>query len=147
MSSFVLVQDELIPISEISSLDGEGTYVFGAITLIIGGEALLSDDMRDDINWLWPYLVETIEKCRTGEPAQCYFPSCPLVFSAALVGQEFIQLSVSGRGVDRSLLVDSSIALREIGSHALAFFAHYHRLFPNQSAVDLDVLTVAESWL
>ena len=53
-----------VPFGEMAGPVEDCRYVPGAIELWIGGVEVLSLELWDDINWLWPFVVQPLDECR-----------------------------------------------------------------------------------
>ncbi|MFI6680468.1 hypothetical protein [Kribbella sp. NPDC050470] len=58
------IGEDFLPIQEAQRYDGDGVYVPGAASLVIDGVEVLGIDLWDDVNWLWPFIVQALDDCR-----------------------------------------------------------------------------------
>lgn len=123
-------------------------YVKGAIRLVVDGTELFSLDLWDDINWLWPFVINAMEDCRNSGSGQRYFPSQPLLFEATSLGSgDQVRLSVSGGEILRSVVVGGSDIYAAVAHAALDFFSSLERLCPAAWAAHRRNAEAVESWL
>lgn len=80
VNTFLRTPSGPIPIAEVQRYDGQVNYVEGSIVLDVDGCELLSHDLWDDVNWLWPFVVQAVDEAlRTGF-GEFYFPDQPILF-------------------------------------------------------------------
>ncbi len=109
-----------VHIVDVQRYDGDAAWVPGSIVLNVDGVELLSHDLWDDVNWLWPLVVQAVdESLRTGS-GERYFPDQPILFGAKSQGSRML-LTVKGSSRDRSVSADRVELLHALGAGALAF--------------------------
>ncbi len=122
-------------------------YVDGAIVLEVAGIAVLSLELWDDIDWLWPFVVQAFDDCRRLGAGERYFPSQPLLFSVNALGRSgLIRISVSGGEIQNSAIGPAHEIYRAVAGAALAFYEHLRGYCPADPAAERAISTAA-SWL
>ncbi len=137
-----------LPLDEVDSFDGDCRWVSGAIVLSIGGVEVLSLELWDDVNWLWPYVVQALDECRRAGQGERFFPDQPLRFRAESLGSSGqVLLSVTGGSIANKAVGPADEIYKAVAQAALAFFAALHRLCPPEGPADLQVVKTVESWI
>ncbi len=136
-----------IPIEDVESLDADCRWVPGAIVLSIDGAEVLSLELWDDVNWLWPYVVQALDRCRQVGQGECLFPDQPLRFRAESLGPSGqMLLSVMGGSIANKAVGPADEIYAAVGQAALGFFAALHRLCPPQGPADSEVIRTVGTW-
>ncbi|MEI8407153.1 MULTISPECIES: hypothetical protein [unclassified Kribbella] len=112
--------------------------------LIVDGVEVLSLDLWDDVNWLWPYVVQALDDCRRTGTGERYFPDQPILFRAKTVGRRGeVLLSVTGESITRKVVVPADELFPAVALAGLEFFAELDRLCGAAAPVERAVL---EAW-
>lgn len=139
---------DFVPFDDVGLVVNDCDYVSGAIELSIGGVEVLSLTLWDDINWLWPYIVLTLNECRRTGHGEGWFPSQPLKFRAEALGSSGqLLLSVAGGGIDSHAVGPAADIYAEVGRAALNFFDQLHQVCPPQGPANDLVIETARSWI
>ncbi|WP_139346825.1 hypothetical protein [Sinomonas mesophila] len=105
IESYVQVGDTFLPIREISRYGGNREYVPGAISLTIDGIEILGVDLWDDVNWLWPFIVQALDDCRRTGFGSRGFPDQPISFRVKAAGADQLLVSVTdGESINRKAI-------------------------------------------
>lgn len=146
VTTFLRTPSGPIPIAAVQRYDGEAAWVPGSIVLSVDGVDLLSHDLWDDVNWLWPFVVQAVDEgLRTGS-GERYFPDQPILFQVSVQGSRVL-LTVKGSSKDRTVSADRFELLHALGAGALAFFAELERLVPGSAASTSKEEAIARGWL
>lgn len=122
-------------------------YISGSIVLEVGGVEVLSLELWDDIDWLWPFVVQAFDDCRTLGAGERYFPSQPLLFRAESLGKSgLIRVSVSGGEIHNSAVGPGGEIFQAVGEAVLAFYGHLRDCCPPDVASQ-EIIDTAASWL
>jgi hypothetical protein len=145
IESFVRLGDgEFTPIREVRPFAGDCAYVPGAIVLSVDGVAVLSLDLWDDINWLWPYVVQALDDCRRTGTGERYFPDQPILFRAKTAGSRGeVLLSVTGESLTRKVVVPAHELFPAVAEAGLDFFTELDRLCGAAAPAEVGIL---EAW-
>jgi hypothetical protein len=145
--TFARVGTEFVPFAELAALADHPRWIPGAIMLKLGTAQVLSVDLWDDVNWLWPFLVQLLDECRrTGEGAR-WFPDQPIRMTAeTLKGRDLIRFSVAGGTVARTGVAPATEVYRAVAEAALAYLVELERLGGRTEADD-EVEVMVRSWL
>lgn len=137
-----------VPFHDLSSFAGDCHYVPGAIELTVGGVEVLSLALWDDINWLWPYVVQALDECRRTGQGERFFPDQPLKFRAESLGASGqLLLSVTGGSINNRAVGPADDIYEEVAREVTRFFASLRRLCPPMSPADDQVVETARSWV
>ena len=131
MASLVRVDGEFTPVSEAGRHDGDCEYVPGAISLIVDGVELLGTDLWDDVNWLWPFIVQALDECRQSGSGTRNFPDQPIAFKAEKAqwgGNVILTVATSDKSIHRTAVAPGD-ELYEVAARAgVEFFGELRRL-------------------
>lgn len=64
VKAFLREQEGFREFSDVDRYIGDTDYVPGAISFLVDGTEVFGLDLWDDNNWLWPFLVRAVERCR-----------------------------------------------------------------------------------
>lgn len=78
VESYLKVGNDFVPIAEFKGRVKDPEYVEGAIEVEIDGVKVLTLELWDDINWLWPYIANSLEELATEQTASTSFPDQPI---------------------------------------------------------------------
>jgi len=122
-------------------------YIDGAIVLEVAGVEVLSLEMWDDIDWLWPFVVQALDECKRLGVGERYFPSQPLLFRAEWLGSPgLVRISVAGGEIRNSVVGSGQEIYRAVGEAALDFYTHL-RAHCSSDPADDEIVSIAASWL
>jgi hypothetical protein len=107
--SYVRIGKDFQPIKEVHRYKGDCQYVRGAISLVIDGIDTLGVDLWDDVNWLWPFIVQALDECRRTGSGKRGFPDQPISFKAETAWTGHVLVSVTDGGtIKRTAVAPSS---------------------------------------
>ena len=122
-------------------------YIEGAIILEVEGVEVLSLELWDDMDWLWPFVVQALDDCRRLGEGERDFPDQPLLFRAeALGGSGWVRLSVKGGEIYMSAIGSGCEIYQAVAEGALAFYGHLRTHCPSDP-VSREIIATAASWL
>jgi hypothetical protein len=78
VETYIKVNDEFVPLANFAGDVPEPDYVEGAIELEINGIKVLTLELWDDVNWLWPYISQGLIEINTQQQWSTYFPDQPI---------------------------------------------------------------------
>lgn len=147
--SYLRVGDgQFVPMEEAEVFDGDCRWVPGAIVFTIDGVEVLSFELWDDINWLWPFIVQALDDCRREGRGERYFPDQPLLFRAEMLGSSGqMRLSVTGGGVETMAVGPAEEIYEAVAHAALCFFPALYRLCPSEWLADSREIAIVNSWI
>jgi hypothetical protein len=145
--SYLRVGDVFQPVKEAERYDGDCMYVPGAISLAIDGVDVLGIDLWDDVNWLWPFIVQALDDRRRTGSGRRGFPDQPISFmaEAAWAGNTLIRVT-DGASINRTAVAPDDRLYETVARAGLEFFAELHRLCP-RSDIGREEGEILESWL
>ena len=148
IQSFVRARDgEFVPIVEVPRFGGECRYVAGAISLKVDGLELFGLDLWDDVNWLWPFVVQALKDCRRTGAGKRGFPDQPISIIAerARPGHTLIRVT-DGASINRTAVAADADLFGAVARAGMIFFAELFRLCPaeDMGSEENDVLM---TWL
>lgn len=76
--SFMKVGDSFVPVEEFEGPIVNRDYILGSIEMTAGRKTLISRDVFDDINWLWPFVLQALEEVIAGRVGSRSYPDMPL---------------------------------------------------------------------
>ncbi|MGW6128726.1 hypothetical protein ACWFNE_01740 [Cellulomonas sp. NPDC055163] len=143
--SYVRVDGEFRPIREAGRHDNSCLYVPGAISLIVDGVELLGVKLWDDVNLLWPFVVQALDECRRSGSGQRAFPDQPIHVSAETLqrgGDVLVRITTPDRTIDRSAVVPADELYAVVARAGIQFFEELRRLcgprrYPSQEEAAL----------
>lgn len=132
--TFVRAGARLVPIENLERYDGDPDHVAGAISLRIDGAELLGPELWDDVNWLWPFIVQALDEYRRTGSGKRSFPDQPISFSAesAWTGTALIKV-FDGESIERSSTAPDDDLFEEVARAGIFFFEELQRLCPGTS--------------
>lgn len=147
--SYLRVNDgKFVPFEDVEAFSGDCRWVPGAIVFRIGDTEVLSLELWDDINWLWPYVVQALDDCRRVGEGERFFPSQPLRFRAeSLGGSGQIRLSVTGGSIENRAVGLADEIYGSVAQAVLVFFEALHRLCPPADPADARIIDTVEDWI
>jgi hypothetical protein len=133
-------------VRELERYDGDPSYVEGAIVMSIDGVPLLSEDEWDDVDWLWPSLVQAAEECRTTGAGQRMFPDQPVLFSARRLATGRLLVSVQLGDETRAATAKAAEFYRALAAAGTEFFNHHRRLVRGGGGYEREA-ALLRAWL
>lgn len=147
IQSFLRSDDGFEPMKQVQRYGGDCRYVPGAISLVVDGVDLLGVELWDDVNWLWPFVVQALSECRQTGAGRRGFPDQPITFKAEVAWAGTVLLSVTdGEDLDRKVVAPADELYDSVARAGLEFFADLQRLCPNND-MGLEEREVLETWL
>ena len=145
--TFVRSGEKFSPVSEVLRYEEDCYYVAGAVSLVIDGSEMLGTDLWDDVNWLWPLLVQALDDCRRTGLGRRGFPDQPISFKAQLAWAGNVLVTVSdGGAINRSAVAPAEELYQVVAREGLHFFNELQRLCPaNEDG--LEERELLASWL
>lgn len=137
---------DFVLVADVPDYSGDNRHVSGAINFVVDGQHVLDQELWDDVDWLWPYVVQAIDECVTSGHGERYFPDQPVLFRADRCGESRLMLKVEGGPIHRVVSADRREVLAAVAAAALDFFAHLERLIPGTYAVVVQEVERIESW-
>lgn len=125
-----------VPIEDWQGQLADAEYVAGALIFTLDGTVILDESLWDDINWLWPLIVNGLPDLLDGKDAVTQFPDQPISFSVTHVDREWLRLHVFSEGHDyaRKKLRKRDY-LGEMTRAGIDFFTRFDAIAPrDQSA-------------
>lgn len=147
MGSFVRRGDgTFVEIAEAADHAGECEYLPGAVSLRVDGTELFGLDLWDDVNWLWPFMVQVFADCRRTGSGKGGFPDQPISITAQRVWSEHILIRVTdGSVINRSAVAPAGELFQTLAVAGSHFFGELRRLCPD-NVVDQQERVVLASW-
>lgn len=146
--SFVRVgEGSFLAIGEVPRLAGDCMYVPGAISLVVDGVELFGLDLWDDVNWLWPLMVQALDECRQTGSGKRGFPDQPISITAerAWLGHTLLRVT-DGASIDRSAVAPDEELFEAVALAGLRFFIELRRLCPDED-MGREERDILEAWL
>lgn len=131
VESYVRVDGEFRPIREAERHDESCTWVPGAISLTVDGVELFGVRLWDDVNWLWPLVVQALDECRRSGAGQTAFPDQEIWISAATLeggGDVLLSVTTRDRRIDRSAVAPADELYAVVARAGIDFFEELRRL-------------------
>lgn len=147
VQSYVRIGEVFQPVNEVERYEGDCRYVPGAIGLVIDGVDVLGVDLWDDVNWLWPFIVQALDDCRRTGSGKRGFPDQPISFRAetAWAGNTLVSVT-DGASINRTAVAPDDELYEAVALAGVEFFAELHRLCPDADMGD-EEREILESWL
>ncbi|MDP6707401.1 MAG: hypothetical protein QF893_13740 [Alphaproteobacteria bacterium] len=95
INTFSRLNSRLIDINDYTGTIRNSDYIEGSIEVKIGRTAVLSKDVWDDVNYLWPYIGNAIEDVCQGKDAEFYYPDQPIRVKLRLLSGQRLSISCS----------------------------------------------------
>lgn len=145
--SFIRIGSDFLPIQDIKRYEGDRQYVPGAVSLVIDGIELLGTDLWDDVNWLWPFIVQALDDCRNTGFGKRGFPDQPISFKAEKARAANTRITVTGgTSINRTAVSSDDQLYETVARAGVEFFAHLNRVCPGSDIGEEERATL-ESWL
>ena len=138
--------DHFVPIALVDHYQGDLTWLPGAIVLSIEGVEILSFDLWDDINWLWPFIINDISEYLSTGVGEGYFPDQPLRLRIERLGPLHTRVSVRGGDIHRQAVGLHDEFLEQVAVAGEEFFSHLRRLGSDSSHANERSLAQIKSW-
>src|SRR4051812_37625122 len=103
-----------IPVAQVHRHTGDPRWMEGAIEFTVDGQAVLDRALWDDVNWLWPSVIQAVDDCLAYGAGQRYFPDQPIIFRVEQAGPHRLVFRVDGGAVHRVVSADRVEVLRAI---------------------------------
>ncbi|HEV2376158.1 MAG TPA: hypothetical protein VGS19_28815 [Streptosporangiaceae bacterium] len=138
--------DEFTRIEEAREVPPDPRYVEGALTLSIGGRAVLDTVMWDYIDQLWAYVSDMVGSLSEKDEVSTYFPDQPirLTFRRQANGRVLVSAELT-RG-PRVANADERELVTELQAKGEVFFARMSEFFPENRRAYEDALTRLRSY-
>lgn len=147
VETYIRVGDEFQVARDVGGYDGDDEYVPGAISLKIDGVDVMGTDLWDDVNWLWPFVVQAVDECRRTGAGKRGFPDQPIAFKVDVVWEGNLLVAVTdGEEINRGAVAPAAEFYEAIARAGLDFFDQLQRLCPGTGFGD-DERDLLESWL
>lgn len=146
VETFVRVDGEFRPVGELTRYDGSCTYVPGAIVLAVDEFAVLSLDLWDDVDWLWPFVIQALDECRRTGSGRTMFPDQPITFSAETMPRRpaYLLVSVTSSTSRRRVVAPADELYAAVARAGQAWFDQFGRFCAVQAPREESILA---SWL
>lgn len=149
IKTYIRLDGQFRPVREVESHDGTCEYVPGAISMSVDGTEVLGLDLWDDVNWLWPFIVQALDECRRTGAGKRFFPDQPIVFRAEKMkwaGNVMITVVNSSKSVNRTVVAPANELYQVLAQSGIEFFQELRRLCGPDPASEKDERTLKE-WL
>jgi hypothetical protein len=133
-------------IRDVKRYDGDRDYVEGAVEITIDGYELMTQRHWDDIDWLWPFMVQAVEACRTTGAGETYFPDQPLLFRVERRPAGRLLVALGTGDERRAKTADADEFCRALAVAGVEFF-HWHRRMVKRSDGYPSENALLRSWL
>jgi hypothetical protein len=143
------IRDEagaFVPCSELIRYGGDLRHVAGYISFVVDGQPLLDEALWDDVDWLWPYVVQALDECLRDGVGERFFPDQPIRFRAERIGGDRVLLRVNGGSVDRAVTAGRVETVAAVADAARTFFAELERLVPGSGTADRTEVERITQW-
>ncbi|WP_258724744.1 hypothetical protein [Cellulomonas sp. NS3] len=149
-ASYVRVDGEFRPIRDAERHDDSCRWVPGAISLTVDGVELMGVTLWDDVNWLWPFVVQALDECRRSGSGQRAFPSQGIYFGAsALRGGADLLLRVTtpDGSIDRRAVAPADKLYVTVARAGIEFFEELRRLCGSEADPSVQEEAPLRRWL
>jgi hypothetical protein len=133
-------------IRQLERYDGDPDHVEGAIVMTIDGVPLLSEADWDDVDWLWPSVVQAAEECRITGAGERRFPDQPVLFSARRLATGRLLVSVQLGDETRAATTQATEFYRALAAAGTEFFNHHRRLVRGSGGHEREA-ALLRTWL
>ncbi len=133
MKIYTLIKRDnlFIPLSEWIGPFADINYIEGAIVIEVNEEKIIDEKLWDDVNHLWPYIVNELPTFVSTHEMKVGFPDQPIDFSVSNIKNGWVKLTVSSSSevyANRKLPFDDF--LTELISAARYYFTRCEELHP-----------------
>ena len=146
--SFVRRDDgSFLEIGDVVAHRGDCMYLPGAVSFTVDGVELFGLDLWDDVNWLWPLLVQVFVDCRGAGSGKRGFPDQPISISAERSWADHTLIRVTdGAAINRSAVAPDRELFESLAAAGSEFFRELRRLCPDDPMGQQEQEILA-SWL
>lgn len=149
ITTYVRLDGRFIPITDVDSHDGSCDYLPGAIRFAVDGVELLGVDLWDDVNWLWPLVIQMLDDYKRTGAGKRFFPDQPIAMTAAEAawpGYTQVAVFTSDKLINRTVVAPRQELFDTVALAGLEFFQHLRRLCGAGSVQEQDK-EVLEHWI
>ena len=86
--------DEFVSIEEWCGPISDPHYIEGAVVMSYEGKTLMGENLWDDVNYMWPYLINGLSEILEGKDWHTWFPDQPITFSVEHISPDWLLLHV-----------------------------------------------------
>jgi hypothetical protein len=146
--SFVRRDDgAFLDIAETVAHTGDCFYLPGAVSFTVDGVELFGLDLGDDVNWLWPLMVQVFADCRRTGSGKRGFPDQPISMTAERAWSAHTLIRVTnGSAINRSAVAPDGELFHARAVAGSQFFRELSRLCPDE-VMGQQEHEVLASWL
>ena len=135
------------PIEDVARFEGDPNYVEGALCMDIDGIPLITAEYWDDVNWLWPFVVEASQACEETGHGETLFPDQGIEFRLDRLGDSGrVRASLTSSNDSRAAVMMASEFYPALAHAGLHFFGHLERLVPAAADVDGEQIAALRRW-
>lgn len=146
IQSYVRIGEEFQPIQDVTRYDGGSMYVPGAVSLVVDEVELIGIELWDDINWLWPLIVQAVDDCRTTGTGKRGFPDQPISVKVEAAWPGHALVSVVSDSFEHKAVAPEEELYDAVAQAGLVFFAELQRICSDYDGDDAEI-DVLRSWL
>lgn len=146
IQSYVRIGEDFQPIEDVKRYDGDSMYVPGAVSLVVDDVELMGAELWDDINWLWPLMVQAVDDYRRTRTGKRGFPDQPISFKVEAAWPGHALVSVVSDSFEHKAVVPEEAFYEEVARAGLTFFAELQRICPEYDGDDAEI-DVLRAWL
>jgi hypothetical protein len=130
VATFAKVGERFVPIGQFQGPIDDPEHFEGAIELYIEGQMVSSMPYWDDVNYLWDFLVQGVEKLARGEEWSTNWPDQPIRLKfQPLPTNDLVRVERTGTSdPDIRVFVEKVDLMKALLSGASEFFGVYGRL-------------------
>lgn len=115
---------EFTRVGDVDRYAGDERHVSGAIEFVVNGQHLLDQELWDDVDWLWPYVIQAIDEGVASGVGERYFPDQPILFRVERASENRLLFKVDGGTIHRVVSADQPDVLQAVAAAATDFFTH-----------------------
>ena len=146
VESYVRSGEDFLPVQKVGRYAGDCMYMPGAISFVVDEVELMGVDLWDDVNWLWPLVIQALDDCRRTGSGKRGFPDQPISFTAEMAWQGNVLLTVSdGDSINRTAVARADEVFEAVARAGVDFFGHSQTLCPG-SDVGREERAVLDLW-
>ncbi|WEF34093.1 hypothetical protein [Pseudoduganella chitinolytica] len=86
--------DKFVSIEDWSGIISDPQYIEGVVVMSYQGQTLMGEDFWDDVNYMWPYLLNGLPEIAQGKNWSTRFPDQPITFSVEHIAPDWLLLHV-----------------------------------------------------
>jgi hypothetical protein len=150
VASFVNISDGVfVPIGLADRHDGTSRHVPGYIRFSIDGVDVLNEVLWDDVDWLWPFVVQAVDECLRTGTGQRGFPSQSIEFQVDALPGGRLRFSVFTSAGDKQYakaVGDRHEVLAALRAGALTFWRELERISPGATKGTHREMAIVEAW-